>query len=881
MSGAWPRRRRRKPRTDADWGGQDAVADTAEAIGNQGGHAVSGLRAPVPDLGRSTGPVSITGTGAATANAPGSTAISGYIHELTVQRKAPQEPAPWPHRVGALPARAGCFQQRVQAERLRRSVDGGGTVVLRQAVLSGMGGVGKTQLAADHAHTAWDTGELDVLVWITASSRGDVVAGLARAGVQLCRADPDDVEQAATAFLAWLAPPPLALAGNRAPARVCRWMVVLDDLADPDDLRGLWPPASPHGRTLVTTRRRDAALAGADRELVDVGLYTPDEALRYLHERLAAPHRTEPDTELAVLAADLGYLPLALAQATAYIIDSLVSCADYRALLADRTTTLSDTAPDHLPDQQTRTLAATWSLSVDRADTLRPPGLARPMLHLAAFLDANGIPDTVLTSAPARAYQSRNRTGQATPHPAREGQAPTPVPVPVPERDAHLALTALHRLSLIDYTPATPASAVRVHQLVQRATREALGDEEDPAVPAADALLSAWPDQENDTALAQVLRANTAAVIRHGGLALLTADVHPLLIRVGRSLSEAGNVDAAVRHYTRLLKLAGQYLGHERPSVLAVRRHLATERGQRGEVAVAVAELSSLLDEDLRLLGQDSEETLATRHELIWWQWTAGDRDGAERDLTALLDDRLRIQGADHPDTLETRHNLYAAWNEAGRIPEALEAYTELLSDRLRVQGPDHADTISARHQVVALHGLAGDLDGAIQAMTEIVKDGTRVQGPHHPLTLASRQVLARMYGDADKTAAAIDALERLHRDRCTVLGPDHPDTMNTRRLLAHWTAVGHGELSALAMLEDLLQQQRRILGPTHPDTLDTRHELYALWATTGQTDRAQEAFADLLTDRCRVQGPNHPQTLKARQALHTLTRRNEEEQPG
>lgn len=42
-------------------------------------------------------------------------------------------------------------------------------------------------------------------------------------------------------------------------AESCRWLIVLDDVTDPADLNGLWPPASPHGRILVTTRRRDAA----------------------------------------------------------------------------------------------------------------------------------------------------------------------------------------------------------------------------------------------------------------------------------------------------------------------------------------------------------------------------------------------------------------------------------------------------------------------------------------------------------------------------------------------------------------------------------------------------------------------------------------------
>ncbi|MEV2236455.1 hypothetical protein AB0H69_49200, partial [Streptomyces phaeochromogenes] len=174
-------------------------------------------------------------------------------------------------------------------------------------------------------------------------------------------------------------------------APTCRWLIVLDDVADPADLHGLWPPDSPHGRTLVTTRRRDAALKGEGRRLVEVGLFTAAEALAYLTTSLAAHGRTEPAGQLTMLAAELGHLPLALAQAAAYLIDSGKSAAAYRDLLADRTTTLTDLTPDTLPDEHAFALAAAWSLSIDRADTLRPAGLARPMLHLAALLDANGI----------------------------------------------------------------------------------------------------------------------------------------------------------------------------------------------------------------------------------------------------------------------------------------------------------------------------------------------------------------------------------------------------------------------------------------------------------------------------------------------------------
>ncbi len=60
--------------------------------------------------------------------------------------------------------------------------------------------------------------------------------------------------------------------------------------------------------------------------------------------------------------------------------------------------------PGTLPDDQNTTVSATWSLSIERADNLNPAGLARPTLQLAAMLDPNGIPQSVLTSEPARTY---------------------------------------------------------------------------------------------------------------------------------------------------------------------------------------------------------------------------------------------------------------------------------------------------------------------------------------------------------------------------------------------------------------------------------------------------------------------------------------------
>ncbi|MFC8209056.1 NB-ARC domain-containing protein [[Kitasatospora] papulosa] len=274
----------------------------------------------------------------------------------------------WPHLVGALPRLAECFQHRPAVDSLAQEMTAAGPRALCH-VLSGTGGVGKTQLAAHYARTVWQADAVDLVVWVTASSRDAIITGYAHAGVDVAGADPTDPESAATRFLSW------------AETTGRRWLVVLDDLADLTAVRGLWPPEHPRGRVLVTTRRRDAVLRGRSRHSIGIGLFTSAEATAYLSAKLAAHEHQDDPEQIAGLAADLGYLPLALAQAVAYLIDLDLDCSEYRERLADRTRVLPGLLPEtgSLPDDQTVTVAATWRLSLEYADRLSPEGELVPL----------------------------------------------------------------------------------------------------------------------------------------------------------------------------------------------------------------------------------------------------------------------------------------------------------------------------------------------------------------------------------------------------------------------------------------------------------------------------------------------------------------------
>ncbi|MFJ6674017.1 tetratricopeptide repeat protein [Actinosynnema sp. NPDC091369] len=675
----------------------------------------------------------------------------------------PRPPVRWPVRVGVPPPLADRYQRR----------DAESAVAETSAVLSGSGGVGKSQVAARHAHSVWRDGSVDLALWLTAGTRSAVISGYADAADRVLRDPPRGPEDAAAAFQAWLA------STHR------RWLIVLDDVQDPADLRGLWPPTTPTGHVVVTTRRRDAALVRDDRRVVEVGVFTEAESVAYLTAKLPG------HDQLRELAGDLGHLPLALAQAAAFIADKpLLAVAGYRARLADRRRTLAQVMPTEreLPDEHRDTVAATWSLSVERADSLRPEGLSRPLLEFISLLDPAGTPVTVLTQANVLAHLGVDAEAVAD------------------------ALACLHRLSLVT----VDARAVRAHALLQRAVRDTIDPERLTLLAhlAADALLLAWPAHETDSALTASLRSVTNALHANTTPALWEPRAHAVLFHKGKSLGEAGLAAEAVAHFRELRRQAEHHLGADHHDTLHAGHEVAFFTRRAGGDAEAVAEYERLVVDSARVFGPDHRDTLAVRNNLAMARTTRSD---AIAELAALLADQLRVLGPDDRDTLTTRGNLAMARAEAGDRTEAIVELDEVLAGLLRTVGPDHARTLTVRQDLALWRGGAGDVPHAVAELARVAEDRRRVLGPDHPDTLRTRYRSAQWRALGGDVAAALAGFRDLLEDQLRVLGPDHPDVAVTRRAVRRWSDVAEdgfeGQLGGADELGVTPQRRRDDLG--------------------------------------------------------------------
>ncbi|MFF1643181.1 tetratricopeptide repeat protein [Streptomyces sp. NPDC058246] len=830
----------------------------------------------------------------------------------------PVDSPAWPLQVGRIPELPLHFQYRDEARALAAALDDGEQAVLGQQVVSGTGGVGKTQLAAHYAHavryasgmpgstpvssqpeqeahpqvaTLTTPQPVDLLVWVSASGSQAVVSAYAQAeaaisgpgtgGVDAAGTPgtSDAIEQAAQRFLSWLQ------ATDRS------WLVVLDDVASPGDLKRLWPPRRPdgRGRVIVTTRSREAGFKAPGRAFLPVGMFTEAEAVAYLGNALAQDdraHHNNIDDELAGLARDLGYLPLALSQAAAYVVDADMPIDAYRHLLADRARTLSEVLPDisGLPDDQAHTVAAAWDLSIRRADSLAPVGLARPLLQLLSVLDGNGVPESVVVTGLALSYLETGRrgsptTGVTTKTPftgaatdeaggGQSGDLSGWEARAVDAHDARGALRVLHRLNLVDH--ATEHALVRVHQLIQRTAYENRGRSLITSVlpVAADALMEVW--QEDDEVSDQILRANAHALIGHneasmgGGIGplWLRNRPHQVLLSYAESLGQSGAAAAARDHYAALYETVVQLGSVDQRASLAIRNNHAHWRGEAGDPGGAAAALAQLVPDQTQVFGPDHPATLTVRNNLARWQGLAGDAASAAEAFKQLLADQLRVLGADHRDTLVTRNNLARWQGQTGDAAGAAEAFKQLLADRLRVLGPDDPDTLVTRNNLAHWRGQAGDPSGAAEEFTQVLADRLRVLGPDDPDTLRTRNNLAHWRGQAGDPSGALQTYEQLLPDFIRVFGSDHPATLTIRNNLADTLSSVGDHAGADSVFRELLPDLTRVLGADHPVTLTTRVNIATHQEKSEGPAGAARSLQELVPDLVRVFGPDHPTTL-------------------
>lgn len=336
-------------------------------------------------------------------------------------------------------------------ERLHKALTAGSPTALTQtSAISGLGGIGKTQMALKYLHSYQD--DYEAVFWARADSQERLVSDLFEiadlVGLPEAKKQKQDQQHLIAALIGWL-------------SLHTHWLLVLDNVEDEVDISDLLAIAGA-GHILLTTHSQVTADLAHNIQIHS--LSSEDGALLLLRRAhiiaLNAPldAASPADQELALeISRVLDGLPLALDLAGAYIREHSCSLSGYlERYYFYRDKLLQWKSQQKFPySDYPHSVATTWLLCFERVEQGCPA--AATFLRLCAFLDPDGIPQELMLENPS------------------ELDASTP-PIACNLIEIDEALEVLLRYSLCQRNHIS--STLSVHRLVQAVIRDRMVMEE-------------------------------------------------------------------------------------------------------------------------------------------------------------------------------------------------------------------------------------------------------------------------------------------------------------------------------------------------------------------------------------------------------------------
>jgi len=667
--------------------------------------------------------------------------------------------------------------------------------------LYGLGGIGKTQIAVEYAYRHKQ--EYSAVFWAFAQSEQSLITSFIQIAHVLNLPVKDLADQAVIvgAVKRWLEQ-------NEG------WLLVLDNGDPPGVVRQFLP--SPHkGHVLLTSRAHDFQVlfqALSVIEPLEVIELSVEAAREFLHKRTGRERGAAVAGDIDAVTKELGYFPLALEQAGAFIYENQTSFEDYLKSFRKRRLELLEKRLPVMGGYR-GTVATTWALNF--AEVEKSPASA-DLLRLSAFLSPAMVPLELL---------ERGRAEVGGPV-ASQLQTVDEDPVVLDE-----LLKPLTDYSLIRRNVATRSYSI--HLLVQEVVRANMGADAQRSwtertvrmVSAAfpDPEFPKWPDCER----------------------LLS---HALL-----SSKHVIDYNFEFAAAATLLRNAGFYLH---------------QRAQYAEIEPLYQKALAIRE---RVGGQEHPDTAESLSKLAWLYKDQGKYAKAEPLEKRALEIREKELGPKHSETATSLHNFASLCHKQGRYGEAEALFQRALAIKEETLGPNHSETATNLHNLALLYLDQGRMKEAEPLMQRALGIAERVFGQEHPHTVASIGALAGLYKRQRRMEEAESLYERALELSERVLGPEHPDTTNILNNLATFYRLQGRLEKAEPLLERALRINERVLGSEHPTVATNVYNLARLYQEQRGHDKALPLFERALKIKEKLLGSEHPETATTLVGLATL----------
>lgn len=760
----------------------------------------------------------------------------------------------------------------------------------RQAIY-GLGGIGKSQIALEYAYR--NRANYKAVFWTFADSDASISTDFIKIAKQLNLIVQDLPEQAVIvgAVKRWLE-------SNDG------WLLIFDNAENADTVRPFLPHAG-HGHILITARwPRFQTIQIMNPRGVKV--LPPDAARQFFLRRTGRDSSwidsSSHDVELAEeLGGELGFFPLALEQAGAFIAEHQTSFEDYlKSYRKRRLELLSQHAPV-LGDYKD-TVATTWAINF--AEVEKSPASA-DLLRFSAFLWPEMVPLELFEKGGAELGD------RLAPYLASVQSDPILL---------DQLLKPLMDYSLISRTPQTRSYSI--HLLVQEVLQSRMPTAEKKFWMEAvvRAVSEAFPEgefknwTECERLLSQALLCKKY-ILENGFESIAAAH---LLRHAGFYLHKRAQFSEAQAMYQIALAMREEIQGSEHPDTADSLGKLGLLYSDQAKYAEAENLLQRALEIREKVLGPEHRDTATSANDLAGLYLTlakfgeaealfrralsvrekaleAGRAEIAEsmKDLGHLLQAKGKYSeaeplyrqalaisektlGSEHPDTANALNFLAWLLKNEGKYSEAEPLCGRALAIVEKTLGPEHPDTATALNSLATLLEAQGKYYEAEPLCRRALRISESAFGPEHPRTGAAINSLAGLLDEQGKHSEA----EPLHRRALalaeTALGPAHPDTAAGLNNLARSLQEIGKYSEAEPLYRQALDLTETVLGSAHPNTAASLDNLALLLQEDGKYGEAEPLCRRALEIRETVLGSEHPDTATSLNNLALLFHREE-----
>ncbi|KAF8436972.1 P-loop containing nucleoside triphosphate hydrolase protein [Kalaharituber pfeilii] len=701
--------------------------------------------------------------------------------------------------------------------------EGRAAMDITQIVLHGMGGMGKTQIALEYVYH--HRKDYSSAFWINAASEQTTKTSFIQIMEQLIEhhaslldepdykhignllgmagkldsaglfstEKPEEEQHVIKAVKKWLT----AKQNNK-------WLLVFDNL---DDLESFdindYIPSCDFGTIIITSRRRESIQG---RRGLEVHQMQNNEAEKLLLtsakldlEKLAPEERKlEEAAAVVAIVQNLGYLPLAIAQAGAYI--SVQQCLFSHYLREYKTNFNHLLSRKWKVGKDDRSVFATWELSFNAIKNQNPK--AAKLLSLCAFLDNNDICEDFLRRGMKLATNDTSLTD------------------------------SIHLLFSYSIAKRTETyDSFNIHPLVHLCILWKLEME---------------PDEYQKYAIEAFLMVASGIDVPEGR----EREVSDWIFE-RRNLS---HLFAAERQM--------KYLPLEKEESLAALDTLRRVFEDHGHYGKAEEICTALLVANKKLFGTNHSKILGTIYDMAGVYRNQGKYNQALELYQQVLEWREKSLGPDHLDTLNTISYIAIVYDHQGKYSQALQLYQRALAGSEKALGADHPSTLRTVQNMAIVYQNQGKNSQALELYQRALAGSEKALGADHLSILTTVHNMAVLYDSQGKYSQELELYQRVLAGYEKLLGADHPSTLDTVGNMAIVYRKQGKYSQALQLYQRALAGYEKALGTDHPDTLRTVHNMAVLYKSQGKYSQALQLYQRAFAGREKALGADHPDTL-------------------